>query len=84
MNAFYFTADWCNPCKKVRQIVEEINSESFDLKFKIIDADLNIELVKKFEIKSIPTFIVVDDGEVLRRLTGSQTKNILEKFLNDE
>jgi thioredoxin 1 len=84
MNAFYFTADWCNPCKKVRPIVEEINRESFDLKFQIIDADLNIELVKKFEIKSIPTFIVVDDGEVLRRLTGSQTKNTLEKFLNDE
>jgi thioredoxin 1 len=84
MNAFYFTADWCNPCKKVRPIVEEINRESFNLKFQIIDADLNIELIKKFEIKSIPTFIIVDNGEVLRRITGSQTKNTLEKFLNDE
>jgi thioredoxin 1 len=84
MNAFYFTADWCNPCKKVRPIVEEINRESFSLKFQVIDADLNAELIKKFEIKSIPTFIVVDNGEVVRRLTGSQTKNTLEKFLNDE
>ena len=34
--AYYFTADWCAPCKKVRPIVEEINKDSI-VKFKIID-----------------------------------------------
>ena len=36
--AYYFTADWCAPCKKVRPIVEEINKDSM-VKFKIIDVD---------------------------------------------
>lgn len=84
MNAFYFTADWCNPCKKVRPIVEDINRESTGLKFQIIDADSNIELIKKFEVQSIPTFIILDEGNVIRRLTGSQTRDTLEEFLNNE
>lgn len=84
INAFYFTADWCGPCKKVRPIVEDINRESPSLKFQIIDADTSIDLIKKFEIKSVPTFILIKDGEVINRLTGAQTKETLEEFLNNE
>lgn len=84
MNAFYFTADWCNPCKKVRPIVEDINRESTDIKFQIIDADSNIELLKKFEVKSIPTFILLDGSDIVNRITGAQTRDSLEKFLNNE
>lgn len=83
-NAFYFTADWCGPCKKVRPIVEDINRESSGLKFQIIDADTSIDLITKFEIKSIPTFVLVKDGEVVDRITGAQTRDVLEKFLDDE
>jgi thioredoxin 1 len=84
MNAFYFTADWCNPCKKVRPIVEDINRESTGIKFQIIDADSNIELLKKFEIKSIPTFILLDGPDIINRITGAQTRDSLEKFLDNE
>lgn len=84
MNAFYFTADWCGPCKKTRPIVEDINRETTGLKFQIIDADSNIELVKTFEIRSIPTFILVNNGEVLDRLTGAQTRETLYKFLSNQ
>jgi thioredoxin 1 len=79
--AYYFTADWCGPCKRVRPIVEEINKDSV-VKFKIIDVDSEMELVKAFEIKSVPTFIVIKDGEIVSRATGSQTKNSLLDMLN--
>jgi thioredoxin 1 len=79
----YFTADWCNPCKKVRPIVEEINRDMIE-KIQIIDADLEITLVNHFQIKSIPTFIIVEDGHELNRITGAQTKESLEKFINHE
>jgi len=81
--AYYFTADWCNPCKKVRPIVEEINRETAN-KFQIIDADLEMELVKKFEIRSVPTFILLKDGKEIKRITGAQTRDQLEDFINDE
>jgi len=81
-NVFYFTADWCQPCKNVKPIIKEINRDRFTIKFQIIDADIEKELVKKFEIKSLPTFIIISKGKEIKRLVGAQNKNVLEDFLN--
>jgi thioredoxin 1 len=78
---FYFTADWCGPCKKVRPIVEELKRDQSDVKFQIIDVDSEGELTRKFEVKSIPTFIRIEDGKEVARVTGAQTKKDLEKFI---
>jgi thioredoxin 1 len=78
---FYFTADWCGPCKKVRPIVEELKRDQSNVKFQIIDVDSEGELTRKFEVKSIPTFIRIEDGKEVARVTGAQTRNDLEKFI---
>lgn len=80
----YFTAEWCNPCKKVRPIVEELNRESADTRFQIIDADSEIDIVKSFEVRSIPTFILIEDGKEIKRLSGAQTKDQLLGLMNNE
>ena len=80
---YYFTADWCNPCKKVKPIVEEMNRESIT-KFQMIDVDSEMELVKRFEIRSVPTFILIKDGKETKRITGAQTREQLEAFINDK
>ena len=64
-------------------IVEEINRESIN-KFKIVDVDSEMELVKKFEIRSVPTFILLKDGKEIKRITGAQTREQLEDFINYE
>jgi len=79
-NVLYFTADWCNPCKKVKPIVEEINKDSV-IKFQIIDVDSEIEFAKRFEIMSVPTFILMDDGKEVARLIGAQNKESLLDFI---
>jgi thioredoxin 1 len=81
---YYFTADWCNPCKRTKPIVEELNRESPEIKFQMIDVDSEIDLVKKFEIKSVPTFIVLKDGIEINRVTGAQTKEQLEGLMVNE
>ena len=81
---YYFTADWCSPCKKVRPVVEELNRDQAEVKFQIIDVDSEGDLVRKFEIKSIPTFILIEDGIEIKRSTGSQTKSQLEDFISYE
>jgi len=78
---YYFTADWCGPCKKVRPIVEELSRDQSEVKFQIIDVDSEGELTRKFEVKSIPTFIRIEDGKEVARVTGAQTRNDLEKFI---
>ena len=82
-HVLYFTADWCNPCKKVKPIVEEMNKDSI-IKFQMIDVDLEMELTKKFEIRSVPTFILTKNGKEIKRTTGAQTREQLEAFINDE
>ena len=79
----YFTADWCNPCKKVKPIVEELNRDS-SVKFQFIDVDQEIEMAKNMNVRSIPTFIVVDNGSEVKRVTGAQTKEQLEGLISDE
>jgi thioredoxin 1 len=81
-HVFYFTADWCQPCKKVRPIVEELNREVADVAFQIIDVDIENDLVKTFQIKSVPTFILFEDEEQINRITGTQTKEKLNEFIN--
>jgi thioredoxin 1 len=79
-HVLYFTADWCNPCKKVKPIVEEINKKSMT-KFQLIDVDSEMELAKKFEIRSVPTFILIKDGKEIKRTTGAQTREQLKSFI---
>ncbi len=79
---YYFTADWCQPCKRTRPIVEELNRVQSIAGFQIIDVDVNQDLVKNFGIKSVPTFILFDEGIEKNRLTGGQTREQLEVFIN--
>jgi thioredoxin 1 len=77
----YFTADWCNPCKKTKPIVEQLNTEQIIAKFFIIDVDSDIERTKDFEIRSVPTFVVLKDNKEIHRVTGAQTRQQLEELI---
>ena len=80
----YFTADWCGPCKQTKPIVEELNREQIMAKFFIIDVDLEIEMTKDFEIKSVPTFVVMKDNKEIHRATGAKTRQQLEELIKYE
>lgn len=80
----YFTADWCNPCKKTMPIVEELNREQIMAKFFIIDVDSEIEMTQDFEVKSVPTFVVMKDNKEIHRVTGAQTRKQLEELIRYE
>jgi thioredoxin-like negative regulator of GroEL len=59
-----------------------MKKEGFE--FQMIDADYEQLLVKRFEIKSIPTFILIEDGKEINRITGAKTRQELEKFIANE
>jgi thioredoxin 1 len=80
----YFTADWCNPCKQTKPIVEELNREQIMAKFFIIDVDSEIEMAKDFEIRSVPTFVVMKDNLEIHRTTGAKTRQQLEELIRYE
>lgn len=79
---FYFTAEWCGPCKKTKPVVEDLKKEGFE--FQMIDADYEQLLVERFEIKSIPTFILFENEKEIKRITGAQNKQSLLDFIKNE
>ena len=80
----YFTADWCGPCKQTKPIVEELNREQIMAKFFIIDVDSEIEMAKDFEIRSVPTFVVIKNNTEIYRTTGAKTRQQLEELIRYE
>ena len=78
----YFTADWCNPCKKVKPIAEELIRDGANIKF--IDVDVEIEMAKNFEIMSVPTFVVMRDNTEIHRASGALTMQELNNLIKYE
>ncbi len=79
-----FSANWCLPCKilapKLKEILEK--PEFKDIQFEEIDIDKNQEFAKKYNIRSIPTVIVIKDDIVIERIVGMIPDKI-EKSLNN-
>ena len=69
-----FWAPWCGPCRAVLPLVDEIAEERADIKVCKINVDEEKELAKQFRVMSIPTLIVIKNGEVVTRSTGEKEK----------
>ena len=76
-----FWAPWCGPCQMVLPIVEEIAAERSDIKVCKINVDENPELAKKFRVMSIPTLVVMNGGEVVKRSVGAKQKEEILEML---
>lgn len=73
----HFTADWCQPCKKMAPMIDEFVGNNQDIKYSKINVDDASDLISEYDVKGVPTFIVKLDGVVHNRHTGIAT---LEKF----
>lgn len=79
-----FYAQWCGPCQAMKPIVAEIEKELGDkIKITRVNVDENPEKAQKYNVMSIPTFLVKKNGEVKEQLTGMQTKETLIKKLTN-
>lgn len=84
-----FWAEWCQPCRMMGPIVEELAKE-YEGKVRIgkVNVDDEPELAEKYEIMSIPAFLFFAHGEVLDKVIGACPKEYLkekiEKFLKEK
>ena len=73
-----FYADWCGPCRMVGPIVSEIANERGDVKVGKINVDEQGALAQEFGVMSIPTLVVIKDGQPANKAVGAMPKaNIL-------
>ncbi len=72
-----FWAEWCGPCKMIAPILEEIAGEQDGLQIAKVNVDDSPDIARRFEVMSIPTLIVFQDGEPAKRLVGAKPKGAL-------
>ena len=69
-----FWASWCGPCRMLGPIIDEIAQENSDIKVCKVNVDEEPELASEFHIMSIPTLVVMKDGQVMRQSMGAKPK----------
>lgn len=69
-----FWAPWCGPCRMVGPIIEAISEERPDIEVGKINVDEQPELARQFRVMSIPTLVVMKNGEIANRSVGAGSK----------
>ena len=69
-----FWASWCGPCRMVSTIIDEIAEEREGIKVCKINVDEEPDLANRYQIMSIPTLLVIKDGEVVNKSMGARPK----------
>ena len=77
MEIIVFTADWCSPCKKLKPILDNLESK-MNLRVFRMDVEKEDEAVENYTIRNIPTIVIVKDGKEVDRISGLIPSDVLE------
>ncbi len=73
-----FTAKWCGPCRGIAPLLEEIEDEYEDVLFLKVDVDKFQELCEEYNVSSMPTFILLEEGEIIgERVSGADIEKVM-------
>ena len=78
-----FYADWCGPCKMLSPIIDEVAQENDDIKVVKVNVDESSDIALEYKVMSIPTLVVIKNGQEVARSIGvidkSEIKDMLAK-----
>ena len=75
-----FTADWCAPCKALGPTMDRVAEQ---IKVNKINIDYEADVVQKYGVRNIPTVVLVENGQEVRRFTGNRSYNDVLNFINN-
>ena len=75
----YFSASWCGPCKAFRPLMESMQNE---IPVTFIDVDASPQTAQQYNVKSVPTTIVVQNGVEIGRAVGAKPKEEIRALYN--
>ena len=84
MKVLRFTAEWCQPCKTLSVVLEDLSKEGIfvEKNLEVYDIEADEEITQKYRIRSVPTPILVeDDGKEVDRMVGLKSIEEIREFL---
>ena len=75
----YFSAPWCGPCKAFKPVMESLQSE---MSITFIDVDSSSQTAAQYNVRSVPTTILVENGMEIGRAVGAKTKEEIRALYN--
>jgi thioredoxin 1 len=83
IDLMYFSASWCGPCKMMKPLIDNfININSDKVNLMKIDVDSDRHLAQAYGINSVPSFIVLKNGNMVDRFNGMVSQSRLNQILN--
>ena len=76
---FYFTAPWCQPCQALGPIMDKVSNQ---LPVEKINIDYESSRARSANVMSVPTVILVENGQEVRRFTGARSYEQVMQFIN--
>lgn len=76
-----FYANWCGPCKMLAPIIDQIAEEREDIIVGKVNVDDETALAEEFGVFSIPTLVVIKDGEIVHQSAGARPKSQILQLL---
>ena len=76
-----FFATWCGPCKMLGPVFEKVSDEVNDVKFVKLDVDKFNDIAREYGVMSIPTLILFENGNELKRNVGFMSEDKLKEFI---
>ena len=76
-----FWASWCGPCRELGPVVDALGEELTDVKVVKVNVDEERELAKKYKIFSIPTLVVIKDGQPVNKSVGVRSREEILEML---
>jgi thioredoxin 1 len=77
-----FSASWCQPCKQLAPIFEQVKSEVSDVAFQEVDVDAESSLAIQYKVRGVPTIVIEKDGQEVKRIVGGTTQALLTSTIN--
>ena len=76
---FYFTAPWCQPCQTLGPIMDKVSNQ---LPVEKINIDYESSRARSANVMSVPTVILVENGQEVRRFVGARSYEQVMQFIN--
>jgi len=77
-NLVIFKAQWCNPCKQLTKTIESID---LGIPVNTVDIDTDTTATAEYNIRGVPTVLLMQDTQVIKRHTGSMSVKQLQEFV---